>query len=132
MKQIHLHVTEGVLELCHLSLTLSDLTLQLELRGDSRKREQQSTSSPTAQPQQTSKEEPKKEEEGEEGEENILDTVKNAALFVKDSINLPSEALADFAIDTINLIPGVDIKKSKFQNDALQSTREVMSVVSGV
>ena len=73
--------------------------------GEPEQAEQQSTSSPTAQPQQTSKEEPKKEEEGEEGEENILDTAKNAALFAKDATNLPSEALADFAIDTINLIP---------------------------
>ena len=38
--------------------------------------------------------------------------------------------LTDFAIDALNLIPGVDLPKiPKFENDVAQSSREIMSVV---
>ena len=38
--------------------------------------------------------------------------------------------LTDFALDALNLIPGVDLPKiPKFENDVAQSSREIMSVV---
>ena len=74
--------------------------------------------------------EPKKEPEPTESDGPISKGMVQGAMAVKDAVDLPGKAMADFAIDAVNLIPGVNIPKHpKFHNETLQATREVMSVV---
>ena len=74
------------------------------------------------QPEQPKAEEPKKEEEGDTQMGAILDSTATATL-------LPLAA-QDAGTDLLNLIPGVNLPKiPKYNNDTLQATREVASVV---
>jgi len=75
-------------------------------------RSQQQPAQPTGQGQQK-----------QEGGQNIL---KQAF----DVLAAPGQGINDWFVDTINLIPGVELKKApKFQADVTQGLREVSSVV---
>jgi hypothetical protein len=71
---------------------------------------------------------PKSEEqEEEEGESNtVLDTAQTAAEF---ALAVPTGAV-DFAVDAINLVPGVEIPKIRdFENNFASAIREISSFV---
>ena len=47
-----------------------------------------------------------------------------------DVLAAPGQGVNDWFVDTLNLIPGVDLKKrTKFENQAIQTAREISSVV---
>ena len=81
-------------------------------------------SQPKQQPQPTAKAEEPKESSGVEA---YTDAFKDSLV---NSYAAPALGLADFAVDTVNLIPGIDVPKvSKFDNDVSQAVREITSVV---
>ena len=70
---------------------------------------------------------PKTEEQEEEGETNtVLDTAQTAA---EVALAVPTGAV-DFAVDAINLVPGVEIPKIReFENGFASAVREIASFV---
>ena len=68
---------------------------------------------------------PNEQQPGEEGS----DFGDYARTYGEMAAAVPT-SLLDFGVDLINIIPGVEFKKlPKFQNDVIQSTREISSVV---
>ena len=90
--------------------------------------EEQQPSSPTtteSQPKQQTK--PSTEEKPKESKESEGPNRLQGAL---ESVSVGPVGLSDFAVDAINLIPGVDIPKlPKFNNDIAQTTREMVSII---
>ena len=87
--------------------------LQQEAAAQQPQRSQQQSAQPTGQAQQ---QEPK-------GDRNIVQQAF-------DALAAPGQGVNDWFVDTINLIPGVELRKApKFQNDVTQGLREVSSVV---
>jgi hypothetical protein len=88
--------------------------LQQEAAAQQPQRSQQQSAQPTGQAQQ--QEEPK-------GDRNIVQQAF-------DALAAPGQGVNDWFVDTINLLPGVELRKApKFQNDVTQGLREVSSVV---
>jgi hypothetical protein len=87
--------------------------LQQEAAAQQPQRSQQQSAQPTGQAQQ---QEPK-------GDRNIVQQAF-------DALAAPGQGVNDWFVDTINLLPGVELRKApKFQNDVTQGLREVSSVV---
>ena len=87
--------------------------LQQEAAAQQPQRSQQQSAQPTGQAQQ---QQPK-------GDRNIVQQAF-------DALAAPGQGVNDWFVDTINLIPGVELRKApKFQNDVTQGLREVSSVV---
>ena len=87
--------------------------LQQEAAAQQPQRSQQQSAQPTGQAQQ---QQPK-------GDRNIV-------LQAFDALAAPGQGVNDWFVDTINLLPGVELRKApKFQNDVTQGLREVSSVV---
>jgi hypothetical protein len=87
--------------------------LQQEAAAQQPQRSQQQSAQPTGQAQQ---QQPK-------GDRNIVQQAF-------DALAAPGQGVNDWFVDTINLLPGVELRKApKFQNDVTQGLREVSSVV---
>src|SRR6056300_1642300 len=118
-------------------------TMQQELTEEGPK-QTGATASPS-QPQPQVEQKPEKTEEqkskdkqlsdmtlgvfGDDGKEKNL--AQQTASYVGATLMGPAVPLSDFAIDAINIIPGVDVPKlPKFNNSIAQATREITSVLA--
>ena len=88
--------------------------IQQEAAAQQPQRSQQQPAQPTGQGQQ--QQQPK-------GNQNIVQQAF-------DVLSAPGRGINDWFVDTINMLPGVELRKApKFQNDVTQGLREVSSVV---
>lgn len=86
--------------------------LQQEAAAQQPQRSQQQPAQPTGQGQQQKK-----------GDKNILQQTF-------DVLSAPGRGINDWFVDTINMLPGVELRKApKFENDVTQGLREFSSVV---
>lgn len=119
-------------------------TMQQALTQEGPKQTGGATASPS-QPQPQVEQKPEKTEEqkkldkqlsdmslgivGDDGKEKNL--AQQAVGYVGGQFLGPQAALADFAVDLVNIVPGVDIPKlPKFSNSIAQASREITSVLA--
>ena len=119
-------------------------TMQQELTEEGPKQTGGATASPS-QPQPQVEQKPEKTEEqkskdkqlsdmtlgvfGDDGKEKNI--AQQTASYVGATLMGPAVPLSDFAVDAVNIIPGVDVPKlPKFNNSIAQATREITSVLA--
>lgn len=94
---------------------------------------QQATAAATGKPQAASQSSTPAPTAPAESEKKIdpLEVAKQVGTYVFESSMAGQAGLADFAADTINLIPGINVPKvPKFKNELAQAAREITSFVA--